>query len=610
MKYMTKLTALLALMALIVPLVSVPAEVSADDSGYEIREIETFRPDSDESTMEAYRVYSSMPNVPFITLDGLFNLYSTEVMETTFSEGKVTYTNPITLSTATIDTKELVFTCDSYFLFRIPSYGEDVDPRYITATAETVHEEMTKTIAIGEYGIPMYADGDNVWMPIQTASDLLMGTHTTYTFCIPDLVCCIKLTEILGVDQLPDKLIEVLRAEATALSTGTVRDSTLADLTYRELCLAIDNNYGKPEKAILGKELRQSKLDDVLNNHSESTKKIAQWLKSDQYVEYEAGLVALAAYLNDGGHTGFLWLPSLIGNRMAEVNRLLETIDVPDNKDVSPIREELKKVRSDVLGSKDYSEHGDTAIFTFNEFVDDLEGWEEFYDKGGEIPDDTYGSVIKALNRAKENPEIKNFIFDITTNTGGQTSACMAILSLMTGDYSYKYTSFVDTGWSYVMKCHIDTNLDGKFDEKDLMKQYDFNFGILCTQVSFSCGNLLPVYAKEYGIMILGETSGGGCCAVTFSGTADGVVGALSTTVELSDSKGRSVESGATPDVVLVDTDSETADLSALYDMETLSKEMNAFYSDDGDDGVVMITVAIVVIGVLILVGVLVLREN
>ncbi len=68
------------------------------------------------------------------------------------------------------------------------------------------------------------------------------------------------------------------------------------------------------------------------------------------------------------------------------------------------------------------------------------------------------------------------------------------------------------TGETTVQRYLADTNLDGVIDEKDLEKQYDFRFAILTTRCSFSCGNILPVYAQEKGIMIIGEKSGGGTC--------------------------------------------------------------------------------------------------
>ena len=61
---------------------------------------------------------------------------------------------------------------------------------------------------------------------------------------------------------------------------------------------------------------------------------------------------------------------------------------------------------------------------------------------------------------------------------------------------------------------HVDTNLDGKFDAQDgFGGQYDFY--ILTSGCSYSCGNALPFFAQSDGLAkIIGEQPGGGDCAV------------------------------------------------------------------------------------------------
>lgn len=86
----------------------------------------------------------------------------------------------------------------------------------------------------------------------------------------------------------------------------------------------------------------------------------------------------------------------------------------------------------------------------------------------------------------------------------------LSIITMITSDYSHLNIVNLLTGEIASDKYWSDTNLDGKIDEKDLEKQYDFRYAILTTRCSFSCGNLLPIYAQEKGVMIIGENSGGG----------------------------------------------------------------------------------------------------
>ena len=61
---------------------------------------------------------------------------------------------------------------------------------------------------------------------------------------------------------------------------------------------------------------------------------------------------------------------------------------------------------------------------------------------------------------------------------------------------------------------HVDTNLDGICDDQDgFGGQYDFY--ILCSGSSYSCGNALPYFAQKNGLAkIIGTKPGGGDCVV------------------------------------------------------------------------------------------------
>ena len=75
----------------------------------------------------------------------------------------------------------------------------------------------------------------------------------------------------------------------------------------------------------------------------------------------------------------------------------------------------------------------------------------------------------------------------------------------------YHFTAVITTtGNLHEEYAQVDLNLDGVFDDRDKDVVYDFNFAVLTTKTSFSCGNLMPVMCKDNGICVLGETSGGG----------------------------------------------------------------------------------------------------
>ena len=83
-----------------------------------------------------------------------------------------------------------------------------------------------------------------------------------------------------------------------------------------------------------------------------------------------------------------------------------------------------------------------------------------------------------------------------------------------------------------------------------------FILSVLTSPVSFSCGNLLPVFAKYKGdAKIIGQTSGGGECAVASSYLPSGRSIQYSSNTILCNYDGkemvRGVELGATPDIEL-----------------------------------------------------------
>jgi hypothetical protein len=91
----------------------------------------------------------------------------------------------------------------------------------------------------------------------------------------------------------------------------------------------------------------------------------------------------------------------------------------------------------------------------------------------------------------------------------------------MYGDNFYRCENVL-TGQLITWFYDVDRNFDGNFDEKDAEVKYDLNFCILTSKLAFSCGNLLPSLCNDAGLLLLGEHSGGGSCAVAQYRTPEG----------------------------------------------------------------------------------------
>ena len=190
--------------------------------------------------------------------------------------------------------------------------------------------------------------------------------------------------------------------------------------------------------------------------------------------------------------------------------------------------------------------------------------------------------LVSSMNKANKDPNIKNFVIDLSSNGGGSADVLMALYSLITGERecTLKYQNVLQ-GQNINQKFLIDRNFDGKFDEADKDVHYDLNFAVLASRESYSCGNLFPSMMKDKGYMILGERSGGGACTILELNTADGFYYHMSGyMMRLTNDAGEVIDAGIVPDKELVKTSADGKnDYSDCYNLDLLSSLMNEFYA-------------------------------
>ena len=156
---------------------------------------------------------------------------------------------------------------------------------------------------------------------------------------------------------------------------------------------------------------------------------------------------------------------------------------------------------------------------------------------------------LDALNKAEADPEVENFVVDITANGGGSADIVMAMTSLVMNKSYLCYDNPL-TGQRSIVQYEVDRNFDGVFDGKDKDVKYDLNFAVLTSGMSFSCGNLFPSMLKDAGIPVIGETSGGGSCAIQAMCTADGFCFQISSfRSRLNTLAGENIDEGIIPDL-------------------------------------------------------------
>ena len=218
------------------------------------------------------------------------------------------------------------------------------------------------------------------------------------------------------------------------------------------------------------------------------------------------------------------------------------------------LQDELKAMRTAKFGEGvKYYKEGQTAYCWFNSFMCDDSGWRKFY-KGEaprptveDYPDDWLIALVDALEKAEADPEVKNFVLDISTNRGGSSDVVLFISSLFCNKADMYYENAL-TGQRMKTTYDVDRNLDGQFDEKDAQVKYNLNFALLVSPFSWSCGNMLPALLKDYGIPLIGMHTGSGSCAILYNPTAEGFGYRYSThRCRLVNTKGVNIDAGVAP---------------------------------------------------------------
>lgn len=478
---------------------------------------------------------------------------------------------------------------------------KDSTVHYVRMT-DITYEGEAKPVSfdLAKYGIAVYADENDVYLPVSTLSNIMTDIATNYLIYNGENL----YTQRLGLEGAGPKGFydsASLQAEAD----GEVRPDDIIKQSYADLCFNFDYFFGHPGKSLLDADLAEKGLDAAILGLGEEGTEIKEGLLSTDLAEYLNAMNTLFLKYFSDGHTVFTASSEMMEASFAEENAdFMGKIISPTVENIFDSPQTLKQVRNMVIpymrgfswGDETYREYGNTAIIRLDNFLPDEAAWESFYKGEGEFPQDGLGNVITCLKKAQENPEIKNVIFDLTCNGGGSPDVMMAILAVTTGQ-TQLYGDNVVTGQKMTITFEADANFDGVYDEKDKEVKYDFNYGVMTTRYAFSCGNLFPIVIQEGGAVLLGEPSSGGSCCIQVGSDAEGLTYVMSSAQwHLTDSKGETVEGGCVVDMPIKAQSLPFVDLIAAsfglddgfpsfmnyYDDEMLDEMMNEWFAGEG----------------------------
>lgn len=460
-------------------------------------------------------------------------------------------------------------------------------------------EATPVTIDLAKYGIKLYSDQNDVYLPVSTLSNVMTDIATHHAFYNGENLYLQRLSlDGSGVDGLYKS--EMMRAQIN----GEKRPEDIIKQCYADLCLNFDYFYGYPGKLPFEEALSEKGFDQALESMGEDGLAIKEGLHSISFADYVDAMQKLFFTYLAEGHTSYINGPNVASDLdTSEAEAFSEQIMTSYNENMlkSPITVEqiknymIPEQRTLIWGEDSYREYGNTAIIRLDDFMSDEDAWDRYYNHDGEFPQDSLGTVVTGLEKASDNPDIENVIFDLTCNSGGSPDVMMAVLALTTGQDRI-------SGWNNITKqpmtvtFEIDANFDGKYDEKDSEARYDYNYGALVTRHAFSCGNLFPIYFQEGGAVLIGEPSSGGSCCIQVGTDAESLWYTMSSAQwHLEDADGVSVERGCSIDVPIETTEKPITKWSGntIADMlmefigeDTEIPDFHDYYDDARLDGI------------------------
>lgn len=547
---------------------------------------------------------SDMPHIPYVDVEQYLNLIYEEDADYTLTGSGDKYTvvgkNKNTGVTGTelkIDTTANTMNFAGFYGFVVGKFdGTGVD--FVSATPEKVMEEPATNYNLSKYGIDLYAEDGNVYVPLSTISDVFSQSLTYSEY----MDGSIYLTRIDATHKDPSEFVQKKELEQFNVIN---READVADYAYRELSFMFDNLYGRPGRARskeFVKKLEAVGFDKALTEGGTyediDVSLMKKYLTSTNKAEYALGTFMLDNLLFDGGHAFFS-------------NNFLMTLSNDENMDQTELAKEYKRLfGDDAVAKAAYMTAGklnsekpglnmkltplrdkgfgkpvktwadetigevaylyifeNTAVFRFDEFKDEV-----IRMKSGEKP------FIEALKLAKKK-KCSNFIIDLTTNGGGSDQVMQFMLGMMFEGKSYYYHIDANNGYKRKDVYSADKNLDGVIDEKDDEVKYGFNYAIMITRHSFSCGNTTPCLAQEVGIPLIGETSGGGGCnASMLVNPGDSNFYQSSSTSIMTTSDYKSIDSGAKPDYEMMTMAEDGTIDVPMYDPNLLVSTINKHF--------------------------------
>lgn len=490
---------------------------------------------------------SDNPADEFFKLD-----YSTDGDHAVYSRGPYKLDFDCENDTIGFNDFDAVFKTESGFLVDMVSLTSNTAKLFQKSGLSTDRYGKEVVFDLKPYEIDLVRNGDGYYVPLQTVSDVIFSFYGSMALYNGDCVIICP-----GLDE---KLTEIFR------SGSGVWNEELAKFSYDETCFVLDNEYG----------LKEIHAIDSFDRLFTETGLKNEFLSGDEVTAEGALYKLIYLYLGDL-HSQFNGLSYLTKNR-EDLLKIVEPIGSGlagtswenDKSDLRAAREAYYPG-----GVPAYEEVGNTAYITFDVFADRSPDIDYFAEPTE--ADNSQADTIRLMQYAcqqilREDSPVENVVMDLSINGGGDTCTAEYVTATFLGQADFSTKNQLSGAMTDAVYT-IDTNLDGKFDEKDTLAGKGLQLYCLESPASFSCGNYVPnAFKASHKVTLLGQESGGGSCAIHPLCTAGGSQYQVSGYRRFSVMKNGSfydIDRGAQPDHFI-------ADFNRFYDRKKLTEFINS----------------------------------
>ncbi len=495
--------------------------------------------------------FTFVKDVPYVSLKGYYSTFFTAA----FTDGEPFYKVEGNKVTNVNNGASLVFDLSSnsiwsedydqfinFYDTKVPtdlfSASDDYDPLSYYDEEQSTYTKGDKiTYCLTDYHMSLVSYKDDIYVPYAII-DCLTTSSLGYRFVWNGSAFYLAYPSLFYSDK---QLTTYGKSYYKGTLATSARSQDFATYNYYSFLFEMRNFYGRYHA------LGTNDLDSELNKLG-----LKERIMSTDPATADAGIAsAISSYFGDGGHTYFKdrgFGCKYDYNTDETLTRKVLTDDprYGASYDVySTLNTWRSRLGADGTG---LFTKGSTAVIRFDDFSStDGDGNIPTKESVGLDKTSTFGIFYNAFQKIGQDSSIKNVVFDVAMNGGGEVAALGHALSFMTDDPISACVKNYHTGATFKEVEYVDNDFDGDYKDNDSYAG-KYNFYILTSGYSFSCANAFPCIAQEHGwAKIIGQKSGGGDCCVGAGCSADGTMYSISSNLSFIHEDGSSFDDGASP---------------------------------------------------------------